>query len=439
MATLNKKTKNTEVTHEGAPAAAISPLQQLRRSVLSCLLWEDGFYEDGKTIAERICELATKCSVAEVAAVAIEAKRDMRLRHVPLLLARELARSKEGRKLLAEVIPQVITRPDDVTELLAIYFTQKKAARSPAKLPNQLRKHLGQTFEKFDEYKLAKWNGGAKAVSLKDAMKLTHPKAKNPEQLALWGRLIKGELKTPDTWEVAISSTTDKKAEWTRLVTDNKLGGLAMLRNIRNMRESGLTDELIRQGIEGINAGKLLPINFITAANHNIQFEPQIEKKFLECFTGREKMSGKTVILVDISGSMDEKLSGRSELKRIDVACSLAMIGAELFPDLRVFSFSNEVKEVPARRGFALRDAITRSQPHGGTYLGQALTRIPDCERLIVITDEQSADSVQQRKGYMINVANNQHGVGYRQWVHIDGWSDKVLDFLINYEKGRNV
>lgn len=438
MATINKRVRHTEVTHEGAPAAFITPIQQLRRSVMSCLLWEDGFYEDGKTIAERICDLVRQCKVEEVAKLAIEAKRDMRLRHVPLLLARELCRTKEGRKAMSSVIPEVVTRPDDITEILAMYFAQKKTHREPSKLPNQLRKYLGQSFEKFDEYKLAKWNGGSKAVSLKDAMKLTHPKAKNPEQSALWKKLIKGELKTPDTWEVAISAAKteeEKRVEWTRLISNDKLGGLAMLRNLRNMREAKVHDDLIKAGIDNINAGKLLPINFITAANHNVQFEPQIEQKFLECFTGREKVNGKTTILVDISGSMDEKLSGRSELKRIDVACSLAMIGAELFKDLRVFTFSNDVKEVPVRRGFALRDAITGSQQHGGTYLGQALGRIPDCDRLIVLTDEQSADRVEQRKGYMINVASNKNGVGYQQWVHIDGWSDKVLDYIVQKEK----
>lgn len=434
MATVNKRVKNTETTHEGAPAALITPLQQLRRSVLSCLLWEDGFYESGQTIAERICELVGKCKVEDVVAVTLEAKRDMRLRHVPLLLARELCRTKEGRKALGQVIPEIITRPDDVTELLAMYLTQKKAPRESAKLPNQLKKHLGRAFHKFDEYKLAKWNGGSKAVSLKDAMKLLHPTAVNEEENALWKRLIDGKLAVPDTWEVAISGTTDKKAEWTRLLTENKLGGLAMLRNIRNMRQNGIDDELIKIGIEGIHAGKLLPINFIAAANHNVQFEPQIEKKFLECFTGREKIAGKTIILIDVSQSMDGKLSGRSELRNIDVACSLGMIGAELFPDLRIFTFSNNVVEVPVRHGFALRDSIMRSQVHNGTYLGQALGHMPECDRLIVITDEQSADRVEQRKGYMINVASNKNGVGYQQWVHIDGWSDKIIEYIIKKE-----
>ena len=135
---------------------------------------------------------------------------------------------------------------------------------------------------------------------------------------------------------------------------------------------------------------------------------------------------------------MDYALSGRSEMKRLDVACSLAMIGREMFSNLRVMTFSNQLVEVPARRGFALRDAIVGSQPHGGTQLGEAVKHLPPRERLIVITDEQSHDPVPQTKGYLINVASNRNGVGYGQWLHIDGWSDKVLEYIVKYEASRS-
>ena len=44
--TLNLRTYAMPRTHEGAPAAAITHEQALRRSVLSCMLWEGEFYED---------------------------------------------------------------------------------------------------------------------------------------------------------------------------------------------------------------------------------------------------------------------------------------------------------------------------------------------------------------------------------------------------------
>jgi hypothetical protein len=83
-------------THEGGLARQIGPLAQLERSALSCLLSEDEFYESGQTIGQRIADLVKQVPASDVARVAIQAKQDMRLRHLPLLLARELLRSKEG-------------------------------------------------------------------------------------------------------------------------------------------------------------------------------------------------------------------------------------------------------------------------------------------------------------------------------------------------------
>ncbi len=48
------KSKPRPRTHEGGLARVITAEQALRRSVLSCMLWEDEFYEDGVGIAGRI-------------------------------------------------------------------------------------------------------------------------------------------------------------------------------------------------------------------------------------------------------------------------------------------------------------------------------------------------------------------------------------------------
>jgi hypothetical protein len=86
----------------------------------------------------------------------------------------------------------------------------------------------------------------------------------------------------------------------------------------------------------------------------------------------------------------------------------------------------------------ALADAIRAATRMGGTQLGAAVsnvTKLPH-DRLIVVTDEQSADRVPEPKGvgYMINVASNRNGVGYGKWLHIDGWSDAVVRFIAEHE-----
>jgi len=107
-------------THEGAPARNISDDLQLRRSVLACMLWENQFYEDGVEIAGRIAELVPKVQAERVAALAIEAREQMKLRHAPLLLVREMARHKTHRGLVAETLERVIQRADELCEFVAI-------------------------------------------------------------------------------------------------------------------------------------------------------------------------------------------------------------------------------------------------------------------------------------------------------------------------------
>jgi 60 kDa SS-A/Ro ribonucleoprotein len=109
--------------------------------------------------------------------------------------------------------------------------------------------------------------------------------------------------------------------------------------------------------------------------------------------------------------------------------------------DVRVFTFSHQVVEVPPRRGMAGVDAVIRSQQHGGTYLGAALEAVNrgvPYDRLIVITDEQSHDAVggPKGKGYLINVASYQNGVGYGDWTRINGFSENVLRFIAEHERG---
>ena len=109
-------------THEGAVAQRVDARRELRRTVLTCLLWEDTFYEKGNDIAKRIAELVARNKPEDVAALAHEARDTMQLRHVPLFLVRELARRKGAGRLVAETIEHVIQRADELGEFVALYW-----------------------------------------------------------------------------------------------------------------------------------------------------------------------------------------------------------------------------------------------------------------------------------------------------------------------------
>lgn len=428
---LNIFQKRPRITHEGAPAAIFSAEQRLRRSVLSCLLWEDAFCEDGESIAERIYTLALEVEANRVAALAVEAREQMKLRHAPLILLCALI--KAGGPLVAPTIERVVQRADELSELVATYWRDGKKP-----LSKQMKLGLARAFTKFDAYALAKYDR-AGPVRLRDVLFLSHAKPKDEAQAELWKQLAAGSLAAPDTWEVALSGGASKAETFTRLLSERKLGYLALLRNLRNMDQAGVDEDLVKAAILARRgADRVLPFRYIAAARAAPRFEPWLDQALSETILEQPVFTGRTIVLVDVSGSMDGRLSAKSDLTRMDAAATLAAI---IPGEVRVFTFSNGVVEVPPRRGMAGVDAIIRSQSHGGTELGKAVTKINGIkhDRLIVITDEQSSDRVPQpvaKQAYMINVASYRNGVGYGgAWTHIDGFSENVLSYIREREQ----
>lgn len=435
---INKKIPSSPVfTHEGAKADKTDSYRALRRSVLTTLLWEDNCYENGISITNRITDLVTKVNPEKVSKLAIEARGKFKLRHVPLLLARELARNANSRHVVANTLAEVIQRPDELSEFLSIYWAQGKCP-----IASQVKKGLALAFTKFDEYSLSKYNKD-NAIKLRDVLFLSHAKPINKEQENLWKKLINNELKTPDTWEVELSANKgeNKTQSWERLLKQDKLGGLALLKNLRNFKENNVDEKLIINALENMKVERILPFRFIAAARFYPSLEPQLEEAMYKCVENQDKLSGKTAILIDVSGSMDRPISAKSDLRRIDAACGLAILARELCKNVSTFTFSREFIEIPNRRGFALRDAIVNSQAHRDTFMGQAISDLNknnDYDRLIVFSDEQTAQEVPNPKcknAYMVNVANNQYGVSYKgNWNHIDGFSEAIFDFITESE-----
>jgi len=457
-------------TFEGAPGRRLQPFHELRRAVASCLLWEDSFYESGQSIADRIKALVNGPDIAatDIMALAIEAREQFKLRHVPLLLVRELLRFKGPKHGLADTIARVIQRPDEITELLAIYWSDAKGLDGRRRmLPKQLKKGLAKAFQKFNAYSLAKYNRD-NAVKLRDALFLCHPRpicveaTEMPElgqpinkpsykrgstlrhytgQGAVWTQLVNNQLPAPDTWEVELSAGKDKRETFERLLREQKLGDLALLRNLRNMAEAHVDTALVYQAFANRKWERILPYRFIAAARAAPQFEGLLDGAMQVCMTSLPKLSGRTIVLVDGSGSMRDKLSAKSDLTRFDAACGLAILARGLSNDggCEVMVFSVRLFEVPSRQGMALRDAIASKAEWSGTNLGAAVTYINqfNYDRLIVVTDEQSHDSVPapRGQGYMLNVASYQPSIAFGPWVSISGWSESSIRFIQEYEK----
>lgn len=425
----------TACTHEGAPSAQSSPAKELRRTVMANMLFEDTFYESGIDAATRMADLIKRVPFADAAQIAIDAREKFKLRHAPLFLLREILRLHKGRQV-GDLIERVIQRPDELGELLALYWKDNK----DAPLTAQLKVGLARALKKFNEYQLAKWNKDG-AVKLRDVLFLSHARPKDEAQKVLFDKIAANTLTTPDTWEVQLSGGADKKATFERLMTEKKLGALALLRNLRGMLEVGVSEDKIRGALAAMSAERVLPFRFISAAKYAPRLEDALEQAMFRCLAEVPKLGGKTALLIDHSGSMSAAVSQKSEISRFDAAAALAMILREVADRCRVFTFAAQCIEVPPRRGFAMVQAVKAVVNPVSTMLGAAVRHVyrefPECDRIVVVTDEQSADRPPhpQGRGYIVNVGGYKNGIAYGPWISIDGWSEAIVEYIRQSEE----
>jgi hypothetical protein len=447
MKTNIKAQVSPKFTHEGGRAELhTSSLEDLKRTVSTCMLWEDTFYEEGNEIAERVVKLCEIVKAEDLAALAIGTRTDLKLRHIPLFLCLQLVKIHKGNSLVSSMvsstIAQVIQRPDELTEIIAMYYKQNGRKM----LPSQLKKGIAKAFLKFNEYSFAKYDGGKSSVKLRDALFLSHAKP-TPDKVELFKAITEKTLAIPDTWEVELSAGKNKKETWERLLREKKLGYMALLRNLRNMIDVGVGESLIEETLRKSATGsRALPFRFIQAAIAAPSLAQMISDAMLLALDTNEdkRLRGKTAILIDISGSMDEKISEKSTLSRWQAAAALGILCRELCDSVRMFTFSYNLAEIPNIRGIGLLSLVDKSQRHGGTWLGQAINTVKrlndNFDRLIVITDEQSADElpdmVSVPKKYIINVAPYKNGVDTKSgWTRVNGWSERILDWIVMEER----
>lgn len=333
-----KKESTNHINYDGGKAFSLRPEMELVLAVLTTFL-EDKYYENKDTRIKRLKLLVKKVDPIFVAKLAIFARTKFHLRRVSHLLVGELSRIHRGDSLVSTVIETIAERPDDLVEIVA-YLGKP--------LPKQIKKGIRHALLKFNRYQLAKYRMESHKVKLVDLFNLSHPNPKfaTEEQKEAWKDLIEGNLKTEETWESQLSSGKDKARVWKDLITTNKIGYMALLRNLRNILKQADQDT-IAIACEQISdknrvlKSKQFPYRFLSAYlalqkhdDEGIKFEKDIDSsdlvKALETAISYSIMNlplleGKTVILSDNSGSMRGDagglsfLSEKSERKTSDV------------------------------------------------------------------------------------------------------------------------
>lgn len=455
----------------GMDAANQDAYNQLRRAVMACLLWERAAYISGQNVVDNIRKLIPQVDAHRVAAIALEARNRQKLRHVPLLIVREMARLSTHKHLVARTLAQVIQRPDELGEFLALYWQDNP----DQPISNQVKKGLAQAFAKFDAYQLAKYAQRG-AIKLRDVMFLTHPRpagsllsskpnTRKERRLGIVGselfrQLAQNELPVPDTWEVALSAGHDKKETWERLIQERKLPALAFLRNLRNMDEAKVSPVIIRQGFQNINPRWLLPLNYIAAAEHAPRWVREIEALMLRGLSTATKLPGYSILVIDVSGSMASKISAKSNYTRLGVAQAMAILAAEMCEHVDIYATAgsdsarrHETELVTPLHGFALRDELDKAAGRlggGGIFTRQCIDHIRQevdnpnvVDRIIIFSDSQDTDLAGRglprpfgKYNYIVDVSTERYGINYKGvWTaEVSGWSEHFLSYIAALE-----
>lgn len=487
-----KRNVNSTVNYEGAKAYTMSPEVELYSAVVTAGL-SDSFYEKSNTRLERIQNLMQKTDPEFVAKLAVYARTEMNMRSVPMVLAVEMARLNSGNAVVSKTVAGVVKRADEITELLAYYqmSNNRTGTKKLNKLSKQVQKGLCESFNRFDEYQFAKYNR-ATEVKLKDALFLVHPKAKDEAQQTLFNKIAANELTVPYTWETELSAqgqvkyenekekAAALKAKWEELIDSGKVGYMALLRNLRNIIEAGVSAKHVQKvcdllsNEEAVAKSKQLPFRFLAAYREVKVLQSDMVSMILTALEDAVVLSVKnlkgfdaeTSVLVacDVSGSMQQPISARSKVLLYDIGLMLGMLMQYKCKRVITGMFGNtwKVINMPGRsvlqnvEEFYKREGEVGYATNGYKVIDDLVRRNVRMDKVMLFTDmqmwnsgggEENIEASWKRykamfpgaKLYLFDLAGlgkSPLNMERNDVFLIAGWSDKIFDVLQAIEDG---
>ena len=468
MSKFNQEATIRTTNIEGHAAYSMSDKDKLVSQVLTSFFNEDKFYGDNSQEIIDTLKQVIKSDPEFVSKLAVFARREFNMRSISHVLTCYLANAIEGKPYTKATVKGVVLRGDDVTEILSCYLS---TFGKP--IPNSLRRGLGKALSTFDAYTLAKYKGDSKGVKMRDAVCLCRPNPKDSEQSANFKKLIEGTLETPYTWETELSTKGNTKEVWEQLIASGKVGYMALLRNMRNILNANPDnlDAYLKKiaDPESVRRSKQLPFRFLSAYMTNRDAGSKVLNALEDAATASianlPKIPGKTVIAIDVSGSMGCPISRNSDIACEHIATLLGVIANQICEDAIVMQFDHQlqVKSWSQRSGI-LYTACNESSAGGGTNMYLPFEYITlakiNCDRVIVISDNECNTYGRSWSGHSIPTVQSladdyRRKTGNDIWVHaidlqgygtqqfagpktnlIAGWSEKVFDFINLAEQG---
>ena len=486
------KRENVVVNHEGAEAWRMTPEMELYTAVVTSAL-EEMYYEGKTDRVKRIADLVGEVRPEFVAKLAVYARGTMNIRTMPLVLLTLLAKVHSGDDLVKRAVGATVLRADEIAELLACYqwLNPSCGPKKLGKLSRGIQNGLKESFNRFDEYQFAKYDRDARAVKLRDALFLVHPKAKDAAQQAIFDRIVTGALETPYTWETKLSAlgqqsfgSPEEKAaavreKWEELIASRKMGYMATLRNLRNILGAGVGEECMEHVCaylsdpEKVALSRQFPFRFLSAYNEVSGIASPYTSSVLTALeqaavASAENIAGfgpdtRVLLACDVSGSMQHPMSRKSSVLLYDIGLMLAMLLRNRCTNVTAGMFGDSWKVVDLPRTGILanvqelrrREGEVGSSTNGYLVIDDLVKNVIRMDKVMMFTDCQMWDSsgnnhlrkswakyrrlFPKAKLYLFDLA------GYGQAplrleedgvTLIAGWSDKVFDVLEAVENG---
>ncbi|TCO55089.1 TROVE domain-containing protein [Actinocrispum wychmicini] len=488
-------------TYEGGAGYRRDTKSELFLLAVTNMVGEHTFYESAGQRDFRYAELVGQATLADpewTARLLKWLRSSANMRTASLVGAAEFARARLSAGLdgmSRQVVDSVLQRPDEPGEMLA-YWT---AVHGRA-IPKPVKRGVADAVRRlYDERALVKYDSDAKGFRFGDVIDLVHPSnsglvqadlykhaldrrhgrdepiperltllRKRQELMALPEQERRAVLRTPErlreagmTWEALagwLQGPMDAMA-WQAIMPS--MGFMAQLRNLRNFDQARVSDKAAKAVAdrladpEQVARSRQLPLRFLSAyrAAPSVRWSWPLEQALTHSLANVPVLGGRTLILVDTSGSMSGPLSARSELMRWDGAAVFGIALGMRCAEADVVSFASTSKPFPMRDGESLLRAVERWRKGGyflnsGTETAIALRKhFGKHDRVVIVTDEQAAYGnvgtvlPQEVPLYTWNLAGYRHGhapSGSSNRHTFGGLSDSAFGMIPLLEAGRD-
>lgn len=450
----------------GYAAYSMQDKSKLVTQVLTSFFNEEKFYGDNSAEMQETIKSVIKDDPEFVSKLAVFARREFNMRSVAHVLTAYLAYMPEGKSYVRETVKGVTVRGDDVTEIMAFYLN---TFGKP--IPNSLKKGINDVITKFDEYTLAKYKSERKSVKMRDLLCLCRPKPTTKAQAELWKRCLENKLETPMTWETQLSANGNNAETWEKLIDSGRVGYMALLRNLANIIKANPKNiEQVYKTIENSEAvrkSKQLPFRFLSAYKTILPIAGSRALDALEnavdiSAENLPKISGDTVIAIDVSGSMTSSVSAKSDIRCAEIALMLGFLANKICDNAYIYLFDTQVQKLTtSKRTGVLHSVVYSHITGGGTNMTLPFRLMISegikADRIIILSDNECNRSDWLRGQKTVNTFAQEYirQTGNDIWVHaidlqgygtqqfcgkktniIAGWSEKVFDFINIAEQG---